>query len=174
MRKIHSIRVKMPIFISILSTIFLVLIVSLLSYRSFTITKNTTLSGFENTISGYKDMLDVWLDNSKNLIKTYAVTPKIKEYFFDRNIDVHTALSEFEAINNYVLDIGLTDTNGIILENVKKVKIGEDISALRPNILNILKSNNNEASFDDTVQKSSADNKWSLAIMQVLNIMASI
>ena len=115
MRKIHSIRVKMPIFISILSTIFLVLIVSLLSYRSFTITKNTTLSGFENTISGYKDMLDVWLDNSKNLIKTYAVTPKIKEYFFDRNIDVHTALSEFEAINNYVLDIGLTDTNGIIL-----------------------------------------------------------
>ena len=165
MRKIHSIRVKMPIAISILSTIFLVLIVALLSYRSFRITKNTTLSGFENTISGYKDMLDVWLDDSRNLIKTYAVTPIIREYFFNRNIDVHTTLSEFEAINNYVLDIGLTDTNGIILDNVNKVKLGENITTVRPNILNILRENNNEASFDDGVQKSSADKKWSLAMI---------
>ena len=73
MRKIHSIRVKMPIAISILSTIFLVLIVAILSYRSHAIVKDATLSGFDNTVNGYKDMLDVWLDDSRNLIKTYAV-----------------------------------------------------------------------------------------------------
>ncbi|MEI0797346.1 methyl-accepting chemotaxis protein [Brachyspira intermedia] len=165
MRKIHSIRVKMPIAISILSTIFLVLIVAILSYRSHAIVKDATLSGFDNTVNGYKDMLDVWLDDSRNLIKTYAVSPIVRSYFADRTIDIRSTLTEFEGINEYVLDIGVTDTNGIILDNVNSVKIGENITTVRPNILNILKKNNNEASFDDTVQKSSADNKWSLAVI---------
>ena len=163
MRKIHSIRVQMPIAISILSTIFLVLIVVILSYRSHAIVKDATLSGFDNTVNGYKDMLDVWLDDSKNLIKTYAVSPIVRSYLVNRNVDIRSTLAEFEAINEYVLDIGITDTNGIILDNVNKVKIGENITTVRPNILNILKKNNNEASFDDAVQKSSADNRWSLA-----------
>ena len=165
MRKIHSIRVKMPIAISILSTIFLVLIVAILSYRSHAIVKDATLSGFDNTVNGYKDMLDVWLDDSRNLIKTYAVSPIVRSYFADRTIDIRSTLTEFEGINEYVLDIGVTDTNGIILDNVNSVKIGENITTVRPNILNILKKNNNEASFDDTVQKSSADKKWSLAVI---------
>ncbi|MCZ9928579.1 methyl-accepting chemotaxis protein [Brachyspira hyodysenteriae] len=165
MRKIHSIRVKMPIAISILSTIFLVLIVAILSYRSHAIVKNSTLSGFDNTVNGYKDMLDVWLDDSRNLIKTYAVSPIVRNYLVNREIDIRSTLTEFEAINEYVLDIGITDTNGIILDNVNSVKIGENITTVRPNILNILKKNNNEASFDDSIQKSSADNKWSLAVI---------
>ncbi|MCZ9838520.1 methyl-accepting chemotaxis protein [Brachyspira hyodysenteriae] len=165
MRKIHSIRVKMPIAISILSTIFLVLIVAILSYRSHSIVKDSTLSGFDNTVNGYKDMLDVWLDDSRNLIQTYAVSPIVRNYLMDRTIDIRSTLTEFEAINEYVLDIGITDTNGIVLDNVNKVKIGENITTVRPNILNILKKNNNEASFDDSIQKSSADNKWSLAVI---------
>ncbi|WP_152659142.1 methyl-accepting chemotaxis protein, partial [Brachyspira hyodysenteriae] len=165
MRKIHSIRVKMPIAISILSTIFLVLIVAILSYRSHAIVKNSTLSGFDNTVNGYKDMLDVWLDDSRNLIKTYAVSPIVRNYLVNREIDIRSTLTEFEAINEYVLDIGITDTNGIILDNVNSVKIGENITTVRPNILNILKKNNNEASFDDSIQKSSADKKWSLAVI---------
>ena len=165
MRKIHSIRVQMPIAISILSTIFLVLIVVILSYRSHTIVKDSTLSGFDNTVNGYKDMLDVWLDDSRNLIKTYAVSPIVRNYLVNRDIDIRSTLTEFEAINEYVLDIGITDTNGIILDNVNNVKIGENITTVRPNILNILKRNNNEASFDDSIQKSSADNKWSLAVI---------
>ncbi|MCZ9961323.1 methyl-accepting chemotaxis protein [Brachyspira hyodysenteriae] len=165
MRKIHSIRVKMPIAISILSTIFLVLIVAILSYRSHAIVKNSTLSGFDNTVNGYKDMLDVWLDDSRNLIKTYAVSPIVRNYLVNREIDIRSTLTEFEAINEYVLDIGITDTNGIILDNVNSVKIGENITTVRPNILNILKKNNNGASFDDSIQKSSADKKWSLAVI---------
>ncbi|CRF34584.1 methyl-accepting chemotaxis protein [Brachyspira suanatina] len=165
MKKIHSIRVQMPIAISILSTFFLVLIVAILSYRSHAIVKDSTLSGFDNTVNGYKDMLDVWLDDSINLIKTYAVSPIVRNYLVNREIDIRTTLTEFEAINEYVLDIGITDTNGIILDNVNSVKIGENITTVRPNILNILKNNNNEASFDDGIQRSSADNKWSLAVI---------
>ena len=88
MRKIHSIRVKMPIAISILSTIFLVLIVVILSYRSHTIVKDSTLSGFDNTVNGYKDMLDVWLDDNRNLIETYSVSPIVRNYLLNRNVDI--------------------------------------------------------------------------------------
>ena len=165
MKKRHSIRVKMPIAISILSTIFLVLIVVILSYRSHLIIKDATLNGFNNTVNGYNDMLDVWLDDNRNLVQTYSVSPIVRNYLLDRSIDIRTTLTEFELINEYVLDIGITDTNGIILDNVNNVKIGENITTVRPNILNILKNNNNGASFDDTVQKSSADKKWSLAVI---------
>ena len=163
MKKRHSIRVKMPIAISILSTIFLVLIVVILSYRSHLIIKDATLNGFNNTVNGYNDMLDVWLDDNRNLVQTYSVSPIVRNYLLDRSIDIRTTLTEFELINEYVLDIGITDTNGIILDNVNNVKIGENITTVRPNILNILKNNNNGASFDDSIQRSSADNKWSLA-----------
>ena len=163
MKKMNSIRVKMPIAISLLSTIFLVLIISLLSYRSHKIIKEATLTGFDNTVIGYKEMLDTWLDDQRGLIKTYSVSPSIKQYLLNRDMDIKDILKEFESINEFVLDIGVTDTNGIILNNANSVKIGENITSIRPNILNILKNNRNEVSFDDNLQKSVADNKWSLA-----------
>ena len=163
MKKMNSIRVKMPIAISLLSTIFLVLIISLLSYRSHKIIKEATLTGFDNTVIGYKEMLDTWLDDQRGLIKTYSVSPSIRQYLLNRDMDIKDILKEFESINEFVLDIGVTDTNGIILNNANSVKIGENITSIRPNILNILKNNRNEVSFDDNLQKSVADNKWSLA-----------
>lgn len=87
----------MPIAISILSTIFLVLIVVILSYRSHITIKDATLNGFNNTVNGYKDMLDVWLDDSRNLIETYSVSPIVRNYLLDRNIDIRSTLTEFEA-----------------------------------------------------------------------------
>ena len=166
MKKRHSIRVKMPIAISLLSTFFLVLIVIILSIRSNKTIKESTLSGFNSTVTGYKEMLDTWLDDQRNLIRTYAVSPAVISYLLNRDaVDIRPILAEFEAINDLVLDIGLTDTNGIILDNVNGVKIGENIITIRTNILNILKSNNNKASFDDQLQKSVADNKWSLAAL---------
>ncbi len=108
-------------------------------------------------------MLDTWLDDQRGLIKTYSVSPSIKQYLLNRDMDIKDILKEFESINEFVLDIGVTDTNGIILNNANSVKIGENITSIRPNILNILKNNRNEVSFDDNLQKSVADNKWSLA-----------
>ncbi len=166
MKNRHSIRVKMPIVISLLSTFFLVLIVVILSLRSNKTIKESTLSGFNSTVTGYKEMLDTWLDDQRNLIRTYAVSPAVISYLLNRDaVDIRPILAEFEAINDLVLDIGLTDTNGIILDNVNGVKIGENIITIRTNILNILKANNNKASFDDQLQKSVADNKWSLAAL---------
>ena len=166
MKNRHSIRVKMPIVISLLSTFFLVLIVVILSLRSNKTIKESTLSGFNSTVTGYKEMLDTWLDDQRNLIRTYAVSPAVISYLLNRDaVDIRPVLAEFEAINDLVLDIGLTDTNGIILDNVNGVKIGENIITIRTNILNILKANNNKASFDDQLQKSVADNKWSLAAL---------
>lgn len=166
MKNRHSIRVKMPIVISLLSTFFLVLIVVILSLRSNNTIKKSTLSGFNSTVTGYKEMLDTWLDDQRNLIRTYAVSPVVISYLLNRDaVNIRPVLAEFEAINDLVLDIGLTDTNGIILDNVNGVKIGENIITIRTNILNILKSNNNKASFDDQLQKSVADNKWSLAAL---------
>ncbi|MBW5410549.1 hypothetical protein E6A50_09230, partial [Brachyspira hampsonii] len=60
MKKRHSIRFKMPLTISIITTIFLIITIILLSYRSFVGVSNTTFSGFASTIEGYKSMMDSW------------------------------------------------------------------------------------------------------------------
>ena len=70
----------MPLMISIITTIFLIITITILSYKSFNTVSKSTFSGFENTLEGYKSMLDSWFSENKTLIKTYAITPAIISY----------------------------------------------------------------------------------------------
>ena len=83
MKKRHSIRFKMPLTISIITTIFLIITIITLSYRSYIGVSKTTLSGFSSTIEGYKSMMDSWLFENKTLIKTYAITPSVINYLLN-------------------------------------------------------------------------------------------
>ena len=170
MKKRHSIRFKMPLTISIITTIILMITICLLSYRSFIGVSKTTFSGFASTIEGYKSMLDTWLFENKTLIKTYAITPAVINYLenvssTNNNIQLDQTLKKFESINKYSLNIGVTDTNGIILDNAKRSAIGNNIQDLRPGIWNDFKESNYDVAYGTKIVKSSADNKWSLGII---------
>ena len=170
MKKRHSIRFKMPLTISIITTIILIITIVSLSYRSYRGVSKTTFSGFNSTIEGYKSMLDSWLSDNKTLIKTYAITPAIINYLLntsntDTNLQLRNTLEKFESINRFSLNIGVTDTNGIILDNGKNVSIGENIQNTRPGLLTNIKNNNDDVAFDSKIVKSTADNKWSLGII---------
>ncbi len=80
MKKRHSIRFKMPITISIITTIFIIITIVVLSYKAFIGVSRTTFSGFSNTLEGYKSMIDSWLLDNKTLIKTYSVAPAVINY----------------------------------------------------------------------------------------------
>ena len=115
-------------------------------------------------------MLDSWLSDNKTLIKTYAITPAIINYLLNTsntnaNIQLRNTLEKFESINRFSLNIGVTDTNGIILDNAKNVSIGENIQNTRPGLLTNIKNNNDDVAFDSKIVKSTADNKWSLGII---------
>ena len=115
-------------------------------------------------------MLDSWLSDNKTLIKTYAITPAIINYLLNTsntnaNLQLRNTLEKFESINRFSLNIGVTDTNGIILDNAKNVSIGENIQNTRPGLLTNIKNNNDDVAFDSKIVKSTADNKWSLGII---------
>ena len=170
MKKRHSIRFKMPLTISIITTIFLIITIIVLSYRAFVGVSKTTFSGFSSTIEGYKSMMDSWLFENKTLIKTYAITPAVINYLLNSystnaNIQLNETLQKFEAINPFSLDIGVTDTNGIVLDNAKHVEIGKNIQDLSPGIWENFKQNNYDVSYGNKILKSSADDKWSLYII---------
>ena len=79
-------------------------------------------------------MMDSWLFENKTLIKTYAITPAVINYLLNSystnaNIQLNETLQKFEAINPFSLDIGVTDTNGIVLDNAKHVEIGKNIQS---------------------------------------------
>ncbi len=169
-RKRHSIRFQMPLTISVITTIFLIITITILSYRAFRGVSKATFSGFSSTIEGYRSMMDSWLAENKTLVKTYAITPAVINYLLNSNstnanIQLNETLQKFEAINNFSLNIGVTDTNGIILDNAKHTDIGKNIQDVRPGIWDNLKQSNYDIVYGTKIFKSSADNKWSLALI---------
>ena len=170
MKKRHSIRFKMPLTISIITTIILIITICLLSYRSFIGVSKTTFSGFSSTIEGYKSMIDSWLSENKTLIKTYAITPSVINYLSNisstnADLQLDRTLQKFESINKFSLNIGVTDTNGVILNNAKQTSIGEHIQQTRPGIWENFIKSNYDAAYGSKIVKSAADDKWSLAII---------
>ncbi len=170
MKRRHSIRFKMPLTISIITTIFLIITIIVLSYRAFVGVSKTTFSGFSSTIEGYKSMMDSWLFENKTLIKTYAITPAVINYLLNSystnaNIQLNETLQKFEAINPFSLDIGVTDTNGIVLDNAKHIEIGKNIQDLRPGIWENFKQNNYDTAYGSKILKYGDDNKWSLTLI---------
>ncbi|MEI0604180.1 methyl-accepting chemotaxis protein [Brachyspira alvinipulli] len=169
MKKRHSIRFKMPLTISIITTIILIITICLLSYRSFIGVSKTTFSGFSSTIEGYKSMIDSWLSENKTLIKTYAITPAVVNYLSNvgntnADFQLDQTLRKFESINKFSLNIGVTDTNGIILNNARQTSIGNDIDEVRPGIWDNFAKSNYDVAYDTKVVKS-AEDKWSLALI---------
>ncbi len=169
MKKRHSIRFKMPITISIITTIFIIITIVVLSYKAFIGVSRTTFSGFSNTLEGYKSMIDSWLLDNKTLIKTYSVAPAVINYLvgmqdINANIQLNETLNKFEAINDFSLDIGVTSTNGIILNNVNHTEIGRKLEDLIPSIWDNFKQSNYDAAYGTKILKSN-DDKWSLAII---------
>lgn len=80
MKKTNSIRFKMPLTISIITTILLIITILILSYKSYIGITQSTYNGYGNTIEGYKSMLDTWFEENNTLIKTYSITPAIINY----------------------------------------------------------------------------------------------
>ena len=170
MKKRHSIRFKMPLTISIITTIFLIITIIILSYRAFIGVSKTAFSGFSSTIEGYKSLMDSWLIDNKTLIKTYAITPAVINYLLNSystnaNIQLNETLQKFESINKFSLDIGVTDINGIILDNAKHNEIGQNIQDLRPGIWDSFKQNNYDTAYGNKILKYGDDNKWSLTLI---------
>ncbi|ADG71349.1 methyl-accepting chemotaxis protein [Brachyspira murdochii] len=168
MKRRHSIRFKMPLMISIITTIFLIITITILSYKSFNTVSKSTFSGFENTLEGYKSMLDSWFSENKTLIKTYAITPAIISYLSgntNENYQLAKTLNNFESINKFSLNIGVTDTNGTILDNAKKAEIGNNIQDLRPGIWDNFVQSGYDTAYGTKIIKSSADGKLSLALI---------
>ncbi|WP_416487816.1 methyl-accepting chemotaxis protein [Brachyspira hyodysenteriae] len=170
MKKTSSIRFKMPLTISIITTILLVITIVILSYKSHSGITKSTYEGYNNTIEGYKAMLDTWFEENNTLIKTYSITPSIINYLSGTRTPEETAalidtLKQFEAVNKYSLDIGLTDVNGVTLQNTKSINLGINIKDLRPTIWDNLIKNNYDFAYDSAVQKSIISENMTLAIM---------
>ncbi|WP_300369401.1 methyl-accepting chemotaxis protein [Brachyspira sp.] len=159
MKKRNSIRFKMPLTISIITTILLVITIIILSYRSYVAITKSSYSGYSNTIEGYKSMLDTWFEENDILLKTYSISPSIINYLLGTRTAEETEklvniLKQFEAINRYSLDIGITDTNGVTLQNTKNINLGKNIKDLRPDIWDNLIKNNYEIAYDSSISKS--------------------
>ena len=170
MKKTSSIRFKMPLTISIITTILLVITIIILSYKSYIGITKSTYAGYNNTIEGYKSMLDTWFEENNTLIRTYSITPSIINYLSGTQTPEEAAalidtFRQFEAINKYSLDIGVTDGNGITLQNTKSINLGRNIKELRPGIWDNFVKNNYDVAYDTKVIKSTISDNMTLAII---------
>ncbi|WP_041177204.1 methyl-accepting chemotaxis protein [Brachyspira intermedia] len=170
MKKTSSIRFKMPLTISIITTILLVITIIILSYKSYLGITKSTYAGYNNTIEGYKSMLDTWFEENNTLIRTYSITPSIINYLSgtqtpEEAVALIDTFKQFEAINKYSLDIGVTDGNGVTLQNTKSINLGRNIKDLRPGIWDNFVKNNYDVAYDTKVIKSTISDNMTLAII---------
>ena len=170
MRKTSSIRFKMPLTISIITTILLIITIVILSYKSYVAISKSTYGGYSNTIEGYKSMLDTWFEENNTLIKTYSLTPSIINYLSgmrtpEDNAALINTLKQFEAVNKYCLDIGVTDENGVTLQNTKSINIGTNIKNLREGIWDDFVKSNYDVVYGRQVLKSIISDNMTLAII---------
>ena len=175
MKKTSSIRFKMPLTISIMTTILLIITIIILSYKSYAGITKSTYEGYNNTIEGYKSMLDTWFEENNTLIKTYSITPSIINYLSGTHTPEEAAalidtLKQFEAINKYSLDIGVTDENGVTLQNTKNINLGTNIKKLIPGIWENFVKNNYDVAYDTKVLKSIISDNMTLAIIAGVKI----
>lgn len=170
MKKTNSIRFKMPLTISIITTILLIITILILSYKSYIGITQSTYNGYGNTIEGYKSMLDTWFEENNTLIKTYSITPSIINYLVgvrtdEENTALINTLKQFESINKYSLDIGVTDINGTILQNSKNVNIGRNIKETFTGVWENFIANNYDTAYGTDILKSTISNNMIFTIM---------
>ncbi|ASJ20390.1 chemotaxis protein [Brachyspira hampsonii] len=166
MKKIHSLSFKLPVTISLLSILMLGFLLSASVYFSNKGITESTNTGFENTVGGYANLFDSILNAQVMLNKSYTSGANIKNFFSNAaaySNNVYLDITSFVENNNFVENISIMDTRGVIVFDRNPQLIGRNFMDLRPTMMNKLLSGEPVA-FGDDIVKSAATGDLTISL----------
>ena len=142
MKKMKSLKVKMPLIIISVVSVFIIIMIMITDIKASNSIKNT---GYQNTILGYASLIDNWFDDQLTISKTYSSSKEVITYLLNRTEESRNEalnnIKNLKSINKYVINIGIADTSGnIILDSDDDKLINKNIIDLNPDIKNKMSS----------------------------------
>lgn len=167
---IRSLKFKMPaIIISMVVIAIVILLIGVIKIAEDNIIR-TSLDGFERTSGGYAALFDTWLSEQVTTVKTYGSLSSIRDYMKERTRDNLTAvekeLRDQTRYNEYVINVGIADTNGIVLIDSHNPNLeGVSIPKEHPEAWIALKNSGYDYYYVDELTKSLTTGNLSLTLL---------
>jgi len=165
MKKIESLKVKMPFIISSIVSVMIIILLIIVVNISKNSIKETAVEGYNIAINGYATLIDTFLDSQISLLKTYTSSYDVLSYYNNPSENTKIVAEKFlKRINNYneyVIDIAITDMNGILIANslgggIEGINVAEEF----PEAMEKLKESNYDYAFSDIPVRSVVTGEW--------------
>ncbi|MEI0607846.1 methyl-accepting chemotaxis protein [Brachyspira pulli] len=173
MRKFQSLRVKMPLFIISMVTFFIIVLIVIAEIKASDSIKNATYTGYNNTVMGYASLIDTWFKDQITIAGIYSTSEELIRYVAERTEDTRVIalnnLKKFRSLNEYAINIGLSDANGTVLvDSDNNDLVGQNMFNIHPDLKSKITSNN-KGVFGDNITHSLTTGGWSLILLEKVN-----
>ena len=173
MRKFQSLRVKMPLFIISMVAFFIIVLIVIAEIKASDSIKNATYTGYNNTVIGYASLIDTWFKDQLTIASIYSTSEELVRYVALKTEDTKTIalnnLKKFKSLNEYAINIGITDDTGnVLIDSDNNDLVGQNMFNIHPDLKNKINSNR-KGVFGDNITHSLTTGGWSLILLEKIN-----
>ena len=173
MRKFQSLRVKMPLFIISMVAFFIIVLIVIAEIKASDSIKNAAYTGYNNTVIGYASLIDTWFKDQLTIASIYSTSEELVRYVALKTEDTKTIalnnLKKFKSLNEYAINIGITDDTGnVLIDSDNNDLVGQNMFNIHPDLKNKINSNR-KGVFGDNITHSLTTGGWSLILLEKIN-----
>ncbi|PCG19945.1 methyl-accepting chemotaxis protein [Brachyspira sp. G79] len=170
MRKFQSLKFKMPLIIISMVTVFIIVLIVITEIKASDSIKNATYSGFNNTVLGYASLIDTWFNDQLTIASIYGTSEELIRYLEVRTDDLKAIalnnLKKFKSLNEYAINIGLSDSNGLVLiDSDNQDLVGQNMFDIHPDLRTKINSSS-KGVFGENITRSLTTGGWSLILLE--------
>ena len=170
MKKLQSLRVKMPLIIISMVTFFIVALIVITEIKASDAIKNATYTGYNNTVMGFTSLIDTWFDDQLAIASIYGTSEELIRYLQLRTEDLKISalnnLKKFRSLNEYAINIGLSDSAGnILIDSDNPDLVNQNVFNIHPDLKNKINSNS-KGVFGENITHSLTTGGWSLILLE--------
>ncbi|MCZ9933986.1 methyl-accepting chemotaxis protein [Brachyspira hyodysenteriae] len=170
MKKLQSLRVKMPLIIISMVTFFIVALTIITEIKASDAIKNATYTGYNNTVMGYASLIDTWFDDQLAIASIYGTSEELIRFLQLRTEDLRNIalnyLKKFKSLNEYAINIGLSDSSGnILIDSDNPDLVNQNVFNIHPDLKDKV-NGNSKGVFGENITHSLTTGGWSLILLE--------
>ncbi|MCZ9900328.1 methyl-accepting chemotaxis protein [Brachyspira hyodysenteriae] len=170
MKKLQSLRVKMPLIIISMVTFFIVALIIMTEIKASDAIKNATYTGYNNTVMGYASLIDTWFDDQLAIASIYGTSEELIRFLQLRTEDLRNIalnyLKKFKSLNEYAINIGLSDSSGnILIDSDNPDLVNQNVFNIHPDLKDKV-NGNSKGVFGENITHSLTTGGWSLILLE--------
>ena len=170
MKRFQSLRIKMPLIIISMVAFFIIILIVITEIKASDSIKNATYTGYNNTVMGYASLIDTWFVDQLAIAGIYGTSEELVRYLQLRTEDTRIValnnLKKFRSLNEYAINIGLSDSSGVVLIDSDNVDlVNQNIFDIHPDLRSKI-NGSSKGVFGDNITHSLTTGGWSLILME--------